>query len=178
MKRFISVILAVVLVFSCTATAFATEKEEVTPLVIVRGLDFAALTVDMGTEDERPALSVSAGPIIGAVFNLLFSTLFGGMDGAVDSICSFVNTLFADMACDKNGNTVANVSVKEYPLAMSNYPEALEDFKEYGQSELGIVAEAADRLGAENVYYITYDWRLDPYTVAEKINTAVNLYIL
>lgn len=175
MKRFISVILAVVLVFSCTATAFATEKEEVTPLVIVRGLDFAALTVDMGTEDERPALSVSAGPIIGAVFNLLFSTLFGGMDGAVDSICSFVNTLFADMACDKNGNTIANVSVKEYPLAMSNYPEDLESFKSYGQSEPGIVAQAADEIGAENVYYVTYDWRLDPYVVADKINEHVQL---
>ncbi len=175
MKRFISVLLAVVLVFGCTATAFATEKEEVTPLVIVRGLDFAALTVDMGTEDERPALSVSAGPIIGAVFNLVFSTLLGGMDGAVDSICSFVNTLFSDMACDKNGNTVANVSVKEYPLAMSNYPEALEEFKAYGQGELGIVAQAADEIGAENVYYVTYDWRLDPYVIAEKINQRVEL---
>lgn len=175
MKRFISVLLAVVLVFGCTATAFATEKEEVTPLVIVRGLDFAALTVDAGTENERPALSVSAGPIIGAVFNLIFSTLFGGMDGAVDSICSFVNTLFADMACDKNGNTVANVSVKEYPLAMSNYPEALEELRAYGQSEPGIVAQAADEIGAENVYYVTYDWRLDPYVIAEKINEHIEL---
>lgn len=175
MKRFISVLLAVVLVFGCTATAFATEKEEVTPLVIVRGLDFAALTVDAGTENERPALSVSAGPIVGAVFNLIFSTLFGGMDGAVDSICSFVNTLFADMACDKNGNTVANVSVKEYPLAMSNYPEALEELRAYGQSEPGIVAQAADEIGAENVYYVTYDWRLDPYVIADKINEHVEL---
>lgn len=174
MKRFISVILAVVLVFSCTTAAFAA-KEEVTPLVIVRGLDFAALTVDLGTEDERPALSVSAGPIIGAVFSLVISTLFGGMDGAVSSICDFVNVLFADMACDKDGNTVANVSVKEYPLAMSNYPEALAEFKEYGQCELGIVAQAADEIGAENVYYVTYDWRLDPYIVAQEINERVEL---
>ncbi len=175
MKRLISVILAVVLVFSCTATAFATQEEEVTPIVIVRGLDFAALTVDLGTEDERPALSVSAGPIVGAVFSLVFSTLLGGMDGAVDSICDFVNVLFADMACDKNGDTIANVSVKEYPLAMSNYPEDLEGFKAYGQCEPGIVAQAADEIGAENVYYVTYDWRLDPYVVADKINQHVEL---
>ncbi len=174
MKRFISVILAVVLVFSCTATAFATQ-EEVTPIVVVRGLDFAALTVDLGTENERPALSVSAGPIVGAVFSLVFSTLLGGMDGAVDSICDFVNVLFADMACDKNGDTIANVSVKEYPLAMSNYPEDLEGFKSYGQCEPGIVAQAADEVGAENVYYVTYDWRLDPYVVADKINQHVEL---
>lgn len=177
MKRFISIIMAFVLVFSCTGTAFAAEEKDTTPLVIVRGLDFPALTVDLGTENERPALSAQAGPIIGGVINLVLSTVFGGLDGMVDSVCTFVGDLFADMACDKNGDTVANVSVKQYPLAMSNYPEALEEFKEYGQGELGIVAEAADRLGAENVYYITYDWRLDPYTVAEKINSAVNLAV-
>lgn len=176
MKRFISILLAAALVFSCTGTAFAAgEKEEVTPLVIVRGLDFGGLIVDAGTENERPALSVSAGPIIAAVFDIVFSTVFGGMDGAVDAVCDFVNVLFADMACDKNGNTIANVSVTEYPLAMSNYPEALADFKAYGQCEPGIVAQAADEIGAENVYYVTYDWRLDPYVVAEKINQRVEL---
>lgn len=177
MKRFISIIMAAVLVFTCTGTAFAAEEKDVTPLVIVRGLDFAALTVDLGTESERPALTAKPGPIAAAVINLIFSTVLMGMDGMVNTICDFVDDLFADMACDKNGDTVANVSVKEYPLAMSNYPEALKEFEEYGQSEPGIVAEAANRLGAQNVYYITYDWRLDPYTVAQKINKAVNLAV-
>ncbi len=177
MKRFVSIIMSLVLVFTCTGTAFAAEENDVTPLVIVRGLDFPALTVDLGTENEHPALTAKPGPIAAAVVNLIFSTVLMGMDGMVNTICDFVDDLFADMACDKNGDTVANVSVKEYPLAMSNYPEALAEFKEYGQGEPGVVAEAADRLGAENVYYITYDWRLDPYTVAEKINKAVNLAV-
>ena len=175
MKRFICIILSVILVLTCTGTAFAAEKKPATPLVIVRGLDFTALTVDLGTENERPALSVEAGPIVAAVFKALFATVFTGTDGLVDEVCDFVNDLFADMACNKNGDTVANVSVKEYPLAMSNYPEDLEGFKAYGDSELGIVVEASERLGAENVYYVTYDWRLDPYTVAKKIDAAVNL---
>ena len=174
MKRIVSLIMAVLLVFGCTATAFAAE-EEVTPLVIVRGLDFPALTVDAGTENERPALSVSAGPIIGTVFKMVFATVLGGTDGFIDVLCDFVSDLFADMACDKNGDSVANVSVKEYPLAMSNYPEALEEFKTYGESEPGIVAQAADEIGAENVYYVTYDWRLDPYTIADKIDAHVDL---
>ena len=175
MKRFISLILAAVMLFACTSSAFAVQEEEVTPIVVVRGLDFAALTVDLGTEDEKPALRAEALPIIFGVCNTVISAVFGGMDGMVDAVCDFVSDLFSDMACDKNGDSVANVSVVEYPLAMSNYPEALAALKESGTCEPGVVAEAADRVGAENVYYVTYDWRLDPYTVAEKINDRVEL---
>ncbi len=175
MKRFISLILAAVMLFACTSSAFAVQEEEVTPIVVVRGLDFAALTVDLGTEDEKPALRAEALPIIFGVCNTVISAVFGGMDGMVDAVCDFVSDLFSDMACDKNGDSVANVSVVEYPLAMSNYPEALAALKESGTCEPGVVAEAADRVGAENVYYVTYDWRLDPYTVAKKINDRVEL---
>lgn len=174
MKRFISFIMAAVMLFACALPAFAAEKE-VTPIIVVRGLDFGALTVDLGTENERPALTVEAGPIVWAVCKTLFATALNGTDGMVDSVCDFVADLFADMACDKNGNSVANVSVVEYPLAMSNYPETVQAFKESGTCEPGVVAQACDTVGAENVYYVTYDWRLDPYSVAEKINDRVEL---
>lgn len=175
MKRFISLILAAVMLFACTSSAFAVQEEDVTPIIVVRGLDFPALTVDLGTENEKPALRAEALPIIFGVCNTVISAVFGGMDGMVDAVCSFVSDLFSDMACDKNGDSVANVSVVEYPLAMSNYPEALAALKASGTCEPGVVAEAADRVGAENVYYVTYDWRLDPYTVAEKIDDRVEL---
>ena len=174
MKRFISLIMAAVMLFACAVPALAEEKE-VTPIIVVRGLDFPALTVDLGTENERPALTAKAGPIILGVVNTLVSTFLFGMDGMVDGVCGLVSGIFADMACDKNGDTVANVSVVEYPLAMSNYPETLQSFRESGTCEPGVVAQACDEVGAENVYYVTYDWRLDPYTVAEEINNRVEL---
>ena len=58
MKRFISLIMAAVMLFACAVPALAEEKE-VTPIIVVRGLDFPALTVDLGTENEQYCRSVA-----------------------------------------------------------------------------------------------------------------------
>ena len=177
MKRCIAMVLTAVLLLSCTFGVVAAEADsKVVPVVIVRGMDFGGLIIDQGTENERPALSVEAGSIVLGVFKSLFMGLFGGMDGLVDGVVDVVNGIFAPLACDANGNTIENITVKEFPLAMSNYPEEVESYRAEGtDSEPGVVATACDIYGADKVYYVTYDWRLDPYETADKINDRINL---
>ncbi len=176
MKKTLCVILALVIALSCSANALAISSQPENPIVIVRGMDFGGLILDQGTENERPALSVQVGPIIGSVFKGLFMSIFKGTEGFADMVIDIAGGIFAPLACDKNGNSIGNISVKEYPLAMSNYPEAIETiFNHADGGEEAIVREAIERYGAENVYYITYDWRLDPYETAKKIDAAVNL---
>ena len=74
------------------------------------------------------------------------------------------------MACDKNGDSVYNVGVKEYPLSAANY----EDFPLGDGHEDGILTEAVSRYGAEYVYYFNYDWRIDPLDAAVKIDEMIN----
>ena len=178
MKKIISVILAAAMLFCCSVGTVALasgDEGEVVPVVVVRGMDFGGLIIDQGTENERAALSIDAGSIVSAVFKALFMGIFGGTDGLVDGLIDGVGGIFAPLACDEKGNSIENISVKEYPLAMSNYPEAIESFKAEGDSEPAVVATACDRYGADKVYYVTYDWRLDPYETATKINERVNL---
>ncbi|MBQ3602952.1 MAG: hypothetical protein IJA02_03850 [Clostridia bacterium] len=177
MKKFIAMLLAAVVLFSCTFGVVAAEADsKVVPVVIVRGMDFGGLIIDQGTENERPALSVEAGLIVLGVFKALFMGLFGGMDGLVDGVIDIVGGIFAPLACDANGNTIEKITVKEFPKAMSNYPEEVASYRSEGtDSEPGVVATACDIYGADKVYYVTYDWRLDPYETAKKINDRVNL---
>lgn len=176
MKKIVSLILAAVLIFSCSVGVVAADVgSEVIPVVVVRGMDFGGLIIDQGTENERPALAIEAGDIVVGVMKALLMAMFGGMDGFVDGVADVANGIFAPLACDEKGNTIENISVKEYPLAMSNYPDDIASFKEYGDGELSVVATACDRYGADKVYYVTYDWRLDPYETAKKINDRVNL---
>ncbi len=177
MKKIISLLLATVILFSCSVGTFAADaanSNEVVPVVVVRGMDFGGLIIDQGTENERPALSVEAGPIVLGVMKALFMSIFGGMDGLVDGVIDTAGGIFAPLACDKNGKSIENITVKEYPLAMSNYPGDVESFRG-GDSETSVIATACDRYGADKVYYVTYDWRLDPYETAAKINDRVNL---
>lgn len=60
MKKVISILLAVVLLFSTSASAFAAKAEESTitnndPVILVRGMDFTNLMLDVGTESQRKA---------------------------------------------------------------------------------------------------------------------------
>ncbi len=176
MKKIIAIVLAAVLLFGSTVSVAAQEEKAITPLVIVRGMDFGGLIIDQGLETERPALQVEVMPLVFGIFKMLGLAVFCGMDGLVDGLIDVVDGIFEPLTCDGNGNSVENISVKEYPKSMANYPEALESFIGSGGEE-GIVAEACERYGAENVYYVTYDWRLDPYETAAKINERVNLAV-
>ena len=175
MKKILCIVLSLVMGLSCGLNAFAQGTQPENPIVIVRGMDFGGLILDQGTENERPAMSVSAGPIVASVFKGLFMSIFKGTEAFADMAIDIAGGIFAPLACDENGDTIANITVKEYPLAVSNYPDALAtNFSTEGGGEDAIVHEAIDRYGAENVYYVTYDWRLDPYETANKINNTVN----
>ncbi len=173
MKKVVSFVMAAVLLIGCTLGAAAAE-EKITPIVIVRGLDFDGLILDQGTENERPALSINVPSLVVGIVKTLTFSIFGGMDAFVDGVVDICGDIFTPLACDKNGNTVQNITVKEYDKSMAFFADEIEGFKNKG-GEDGILAEACERYGAENVYYVTYDWRLDPYETAEKINSRINL---
>lgn len=175
MKKIISLLLAAVLLVSGSLSVAAAGAQQENPIVIIRGMDFGGLIIDQGTENERAALSVDVAPLILDVVKGLFSCIFTGMDGLADLAVDIVGGIFFPLACDENGDTIENISVREFPLAMSNYPETIEEFSIHTDGEGAAVYSAIERYGAENVYYVTYDWRLDPYETADKINDRVNL---
>ncbi|MCD7827398.1 MAG: hypothetical protein LUG85_02520 [Clostridiales bacterium] len=179
-RKLICSIMSVILIFSSflSVTAFAesgsTECEY--PFVLIRGMDFNGLYVDIGTENEEECLKpITFTGVIRTVFNALGGYIkTGTLDGFTDPILDYVNEIMGSMACDENGNSVYNVSSPEYPLAVSNYPELLEALAD-STSEQGILKEAVEEYGAENVYYMVYDWRLDPLDNCDKLYDLIEL---
>ena len=68
------------------------------------------------------------------------------------------------------------MGLDRYPLSVANYSEQLIIGGGTGVEE-GIVKSAAERYGADNVYYFTYDWRLNPLDICDEIDEMVNLAI-
>lgn len=175
MKKIISVLLAIVFVFTITVPAFAAEgavaaqtSYDGNPVIIVRGIDFAGLTYKNGEK----ALNVSAGTIFSALMDGFFGML-GLKDGqtVLDGLFLAAKEIFEPIACDKDGNTYENVSMKQYPGSMANYPEFVEELPDGGEE--GIVKTAIEKYGAENTYYFTYDWRKTPEQIATELNGFV-----
>lgn len=179
MKKLASAVLTVVLIFTACVPAFAApqvQNAEPTapeyPLVVIRGVNLTGGYLDIGTENERsymPDIKVS---------DIFKAVIKGGAKYMLSRdkkqfltpILDYVNETFKYVACDKNGDSIYNVGVDEYPLSAANY----EDYPLGDGHEDGILTEAVSRYGAEYVYYFNYDWRIDPLDAAVKIDEMIN----
>ncbi len=179
-KRILSVILALIISVSGCMCVFASAEEEAapaydgTPVIMIRGMDFEGLYVDEGTENERNCFKgIDAGQLIGTVFKALFTGIFtASTDKGVKVLADYFNNVMGAMACNPDGSSMHNVGVREYPLSMANYPDFVKELGSNG--EVGFIKTAVSRYGAENVYYLNYDWRIDPYINADRLDKLVN----
>ncbi len=157
----------------------AADCETVTPpypIVIVRGMEFHGLWVNLGTDEQENCM---AGVTVGGVLKTLFKSCcdtyeYGGlypslMHNAVD----YCDSIMEKMYCDNDGNSVYDVAVPEYPLAVSNYPELIDLCYDRNYHERGILLSCVNTFGAENCYYFQYDWRLDHRDTADKLHQLV-----
>ncbi len=184
MKKLVSIVLAAVLSLSClSAFAFAADEqspaaaveeknENTLPLILVRGMDINGLYYKLDTSEEQKVFDgVKAGPLIKAIIKAAADGVFHlSLKPFTADLLEYVDSLLGKIGCNPDGTSTYDVSVHEYPLSLANYPEMQDpgDFNEYG-----ILKTACETLGAENVYYYNYDWRLDPFYHADKINQMV-----
>lgn len=175
MKKTLSILMAIVMIFTITVPAFAADGNvpaantyDGNPVIIVRGIDFAGLTYENGEK----ALNVSAGTIFSALMNGFFGMLgLKDEQTVLDGAFLAAKEIFAPIACDKDGNIPEGVSMKQYPGSMANYPEFVEELPD--GAEEGIVKTAVEKYGAENTYFFTYDWRKTPQQIAGELNSFV-----
>ena len=182
MKKIISIMLSLLIVFSSVVVSFAAESENETiapeyPLVVCRGMDFDGLTTDLGLETERNALNpIEVGDIISTLAKCLGNAVKeGSIDGIMPPLMDYLEYVMGGLACDNNGNSVHNTTMKSYPFAIGNYPDYLEEHKEIAPMEHGIVMEGVDRYGADHVYYYAYDWRFSPADTCDGLNEMIEL---
>lgn len=182
MKKIISLLLIFSLVISLFVPVFADDASAVhnpdecnnVPVIVVRGMDFGGLYVDCGTENEKPAINTDTGMIVEGALKALGSALLRfNFDYFIDGVVELANNIFKNFTMDENGDSLYNVGVPKYPESADNYQNLCE-----GEGfEYGIVRTCIETFGKGHTYYINYDWRLDPYVVADDINAAVETAI-
>ncbi|MBR2868720.1 MAG: hypothetical protein IKB88_06630 [Clostridia bacterium] len=174
MKRLTGIVLALVIALSAVLPVFAqAEHNPATctdvPVLVVRGMDFGGLYTDVGTEKQEAAIRVEAKAIVGAVFKGLFgSALTLSLDPTMKAVANLVSGIFEYIKMNPDGTSKHNTSAIEYPLAAQNY----EAFCNGIDSEYGMIHSMIDEVG-DHAYYFNYDWRIDPFVVADDINETV-----
>lgn len=183
MKKTVSFILALSMIFTLFVPAFAENKDAPAhnptecnnvPVIIVRGMDFGGLYVDCGTENEKPAINTDAGMIVKGVFKAIGNGIAKfSFDGIIDGVAELATDIFVNLSMDEKGDSLYNVGVPKYPESADNY----ENLRNGEGFEYGMVRTCIEAFGEGHTYYVNYDWRLDPYVVADDINVAVEAAI-
>ena len=182
-KRLFALVLAAALLCAAlylpvgAAPAAAGENGAVCPLVIARGMDFNRLYTNYGTPAQQPLFhGVTAA---GVLKTLTAAVKNAGREGFNHALAmaavDYAREILGDMACDRAGNSVKDVGFAKYNCSVADSPALQTLLKESASQEEALVRSAAETLGAENVYFFTYDYRMDPYVLAEELRDLIDL---
>ncbi len=147
MKKILSFVLVLVMLFSCASTAFADNDRDFAPAILVLGMANTTLVENRGTENERDVFGaeeeVMNQMLKDLIPPLVFFLLGGSYDIFADALIKAVTPVFEPIKYNKDGESVYNVDIES-----DSYPR-------YGLSTF------------------RYDWRRDPMDVAHDLNDFI-----
>ncbi len=177
MKRFLSVILCILMILPMSVTAFAQTDGSVAgdecgelPIIIVRGMDFLNILMNPENGGGESAVKLDAKTIAPFALKAVFNLAKGDKDSAIENVIDVAYEVLKYNSMDVSGDPVYDTGVIEYPESADSYPSFYDGYA----YEDGMIHTLIESLPAGHVYYVHYDWRLDPFVVADQINDAVN----
>lgn len=177
MKKICALMLSLILAFSVCTPAFAAEAEKEAydgnPVVIVRGIDFTSLT---NLKDGTKAMQFEIVDILDLILDLVVGRfLLGNEQFIQDAILDIVWDIMGPIASNPDGSS------KDPDIGMKQYFGSIDEFEDLSEEYFALSGEGnlaltlSDRIGAENVFYFTYDWRKSPEKIAAELDSFIDL---
>lgn len=196
-RKIISCILAVIMLFSVTSTAFAAESSNYkNPVIVINGIDNNPLYANPGTAGSQQVFPPETSSLLGVIsqklnimpdslglaFDLYINAIVALASDEYDEVMNyFVGSqlfkVFQAIQLNPDGTSMSeNLGPVTYDRSlafygMDNNGETTEPITETIAGNLG--AGMCSRLGADNVYVYTYDWRIDPIENAKGLDEFI-----
>ncbi len=164
MKKIISIILVLTIIFSLSSTTFAASKKcncGMTPVVHVPGFG-EPIYKNPGEEDNYTVFPPEGDAITNAVPDLVTAVLFGLLSGNFEVFGKYAakgaNIMLGEAACNKNGEPLYVTGVEPDEHLVDTHKNTV------------YVSEDSD----DNGYFLySYDWRLDPIDNAKGLKKFI-----
>ncbi len=159
MKKYVSILLSVLLLFGIMAPCgAATEKSDCdcgfNPVIYVGALGCSDIVRDAGTENEQKLWKIDTGYLLSCIGQQLPTLAKAAVtlnaDTFADALIAFVDDCFGDLALDGDGQSLPNVNTPYL-----NVPEGSEHHVDCD-------------------YYFDYDFRLDPFAHADRLQEFID----
>lgn len=179
MKRIISAILCVVMLL-CILPMSVFAQDKATPLILVQGYSGPSLFYDLGGENEHQVWGINMDDLKKIVIARI-PELAGGLAGAAfgdyERLVKVVGEagveLLEPLRCNPDGSSKYDLSV--YPEGAANTRASV--LKAKGEdkyiAEKEISADLIERIGAENHFTFTEDWRMGQVENAAKLDKFI-----
>lgn len=178
MKKITALVMSVLLIFSVIPFAFAAE---VTPVVMVSG--FGATTLAIDGEAVFPPTTEEILAAIG-LDDLSFAHVKSEIEkwtaekGYVAQLSAIVSRILEPVRMNPDGSSVYDVKpivsgAENTSLAAFKADDML-DYVPYTGSEFLDMESIGEKIGDENVFNFTYDWRLDYNDTADELKEYID----
>lgn len=185
MKKVLSVILAIIMVLSSLSLFALAKEEEIVPVVVLQGYSGPTLVyadengepiIDPETNDVIKAWPVDFGKIGEQLLEALPGMVTGkliGEDAIVEAIVPIVKETLMPLVILEDGTSWQNLTYYPKGAKATQVSTLIEKGMEQYIPESIFVEEAVKRVGAENVFGFTFDWRRSQVDYAKAVDEYI-----
>ncbi len=185
MKKFLSILLAVVIIFTTMSFFSFAKEEEIVPVVVLQG--YSGPTLVYTDENGEPIIDSETGDVVKAwpvdfakIGEQVISALPGmvagkliGEDAIVEALVPIVKETLMPLVILEDGTSWQNLTYYPKGAAATQVSTLIEkDMTEYIPESV-FVEEAVARVGAENVFGFTFDWRRSQVDYAKALDEYI-----
>lgn len=171
-KKLIAVILCALIAVSVPVSTYAATLYSY-PVIYVGDLSENALYENPNKNNSVPVFDMNSSEFTGDFANIMWGLLlsnFAGTEGGITPILTGIKGMMEGILCAENG-TSKNTNVGPWyyadPLSENaNEPIYSESLKSFAQS-------AAPYVSDSEIFFFSYDWRLDPLVNAEELHDYI-----
>ena len=166
MKKFLSVVLAVLIIFSALSLGVVAETEEKVPVVILQG--YSGPDLAYADENGEPIFNENgevqlAWPLnfdnLGADITELLADVTLNQNDLGEAIVDVLQEYFAPLEMNPDGTSKNNLVPYPSGAAATRASTLIENGMEEYIPEAVVAEMAIEEVGAENVFGFTQDWR-------------------
>ncbi len=185
MKKILSVVLAIIIALSSLSFFAFAKEEEIVPVVVLQGYSGPTLVyadengdpiIDPETGDVKKAWPVDFGKIGEQVLEALPGMVAGklvGEDAIVEAAVPIVKDTLMNLVILEDGTSWQNLTYYPKGAKATQVSTLMEKGMEEYIPESIFVEEAVKRVGAENVFGFTFDWRRSQLDYAKALDEYI-----
>lgn len=177
-RKVVSCILAVVMLFSITSTAFAakTDYYNGNPVIVINGIDHNPIYANPDTLNATQMFPPADMNVYALLVEMFTSGIVSLASNDYNQVMNFfvgsqLYDIMEKISLNPDGTSKSeNVGPIRYEHSLAYYYTDTERYEKIaGNIGLGL----CDRIGMDNVYVFTYDWRIDPVANANELNDFI-----